>query len=412
MIDDHTRNNDAPMPMEGIKVVEYGVFHAGPGGSAILGDLGADIIKIETASGAPERYWKKVANLGLDLPNGESLLHEVSGRNKKSICLDIKTENGVEILHRLVRDADIFLSNLRQSTKVKLGIDYDTLKSINPRLIYANVSGYGPEGPMRDLGGWDPLGQAVSGLMYATGTSEPVLSHLAILDQCTAIAASHAIITALFVRERRGISQEVHISLFGTALWMQYINMMAVSMLNIDPCVPEARVEHSPLRAIFLCKDGQWVIGTHHPEEKYWADFCRLTGCSNLINDSRFTDDAGRPIPGIELMERFDQVFVTKTRDEWMEIFVAEGLMFCPIKHIKEIATDTQALANNYVVPFEHPTLGKIEIPGYPIHFSECRAGTRRSAPGVVGEHTAEIMQQLGYSAKKVAELRAEGVIC
>lgn len=410
MTDDYTKNN-TPMPLEGIKVVEYGVFHAGPGGSAILGDLGADIIKIETATGAPERYWIKVANLGLALPNGESLLHEVSSRNKKSICIDIKTENGIEILHRLVKDADVFLSNLRKSTKVKLGIDYDTLKSINPRLIYANVSGYGPKGPMSDLGGWDPHGQAISGLMYTTGTSEPVLSHLAILDQCTAIAVSHAIITALFVRDRRGISQEVHVSLFGTALWMQYINFMAVSMLNIDPCVPESRAEHSPLRTSFLCKDGQWIIGTHHPEEKYWAAFCRLTGCSNLIKDKRFTDDGGRPIPSIELMERFDRAFVTKTRDEWMEIFVAEGLMFCPVKHIKEIATDIQALANNYVVPFEHPMLGKINIPGYPVHFSECRAGTRSSAPAVVGEHTSEIMQRLGYSAEKIAAFKAEGVI-
>ncbi len=406
----HPHKSDKTGPLDGIRIVEYGVFHAGPGGTAILGDLGADIIKIESGFGDPERYWTQIASLDMSVSNGESIMHEVSNRNKKGIYLDIKTKKGKEILHRLVRDADVFLTNLRKNTKKKLGIDYESLKKINPKIIHANVSGFGPEGPMDNLGAFDPLGQAISGLMFASGTDEPVLLHLGVLDQATAITISHAIITALFVKERSGIGQEIHASLFGSALWLQHPNMMLANVLNVDPCVRSERHEHSPLRNRFQCKDGQWIIGTHHPEEKYWRTFCRLTGMTELLDDDRFTDKIGRPIPSAELLERFDKIFITKTRDEWIDIFLEHELMFCPIKHIDEIQTDPQAIANEYVVPFDHPMLGSINIPGYPVQFSECRAGTRGPAPAI-GEHTDEILNGLGYTNKDIDDLKKEGVV-
>jgi len=179
-------------------------------------------------------------------------MHEVSNRNKRGIYLDIATEAGKKIFHQLVKNADVFMTNLRKNTKVNLGIDYESLRQINPKLIHANVSGYGPEGPMENLGAFDPLGQAMSGLMFATGAQEPVLLHLGVLDQATAIALSHAIITALFVRERRGVGQEVHVSLFSTALWLQHPNLMISSVLGVDPCVKSNRSAHSPLRNALL----------------------------------------------------------------------------------------------------------------------------------------------------------------
>lgn len=404
-----TDNNGNPRPLEGIKIVEYGVFHAGPGGTAILGDLGAEIIKIESGFGDPERYWTRVGSIDMSMPSGESIMHEVSNRNKKGIYLDIQQEKGREVLNRLVQDADVFMTNLRKSTKRKLKIDYESLSAVNPKIIHANVSGYGPEGPMRDIGAFDPLGQARSGLMYTTGSQEPVLIHIGVLDQATAIAASHAILTALFVRERRGIGQELHISLFSTALWLQHPNMVLAAGLSIDPCVPPVRNHHSPLRNRFCCKDGKWVIGTHHPEEKYWATFCEATGQEAMLSNSAYTDSAGRPIPGVELTDIFDAVFTQKKRDEWMEIFQEKGLMFSPVLHILEVENDPQALVNGYVVPFEHPSLGKINIPGYPIHFSGCSAGTHSPAPAI-GEHTDGILEELGYSADDIAKMKADGV--
>ena len=399
-----------PGPLEGIKVVEYGVFHAGPGATAILGDLGAEVIKIEAAAGDPERYWCQVGQLDMTQPNGQSFMFEVSNRNKKGLCLDIKTESGREVLHRLVGEADVFLTNLRKTTKARLGVDYQTLSQINPRLIHANVSGYGPDGPMEDLGAFDPLGLARSGMLFVTGNDQPALMQIGVLDQATAIAASHAIITALFTRERQGIGQEVHVSLFGTGLWLSYPNVMLSSVMSLDPNSSGGRLLHSPLRNVFCCADGKWIIGTHHPEEKYWETFCQATGREDLIHDPRFADNQARKENCAELVSLFDQVFAQKTRDEWMAIFLSRGLMFCSIQKYDEIATDPQALANDYMVPFEYPDLGEVMIPGYPAHFSACRAGTRKSAPSM-GEDTDVILREAGYSQEEIAALKESGVV-
>lgn len=400
----------APMPLEGIKIVEYGVFHAGPGGTAILGDLGADIIKIESGLGEPERSWIHVGNIDLSMPNGDSIMNEVSNRNKRGLYLDIKTGPGRDVLHRLVKDADVFMTNLRKNTKQELAIDYETLSKINPKIIHANVSGYGPEGPMSNIGAFDPLGQARSGMMFTTGASEPVLIHLGVLDQATAIAASHAILTALFVRERRGIGQEIHVSLYSTALWLQHPNMVLATGISVDPCMPSKRNQHSPLRNRFCCKDGKWIIGAHHPEEKYWATFCKAVGQESILLDDKYTDEAGRPVIGNGLIEFFDEIFARKTSDEWMEIFQQKELMFCPVLHISEVENDPQALVNDYVVPFDHPVLGTINIPGYPIHFSENSAGTSLPAPAI-GEHTDEILKDIGYSSEDIFKMKTDNIV-
>ncbi|NWG04436.1 MAG: CoA transferase [Syntrophaceae bacterium] len=406
-----TENQGMPGPLDGIRIVEYGVFHAGPGGNAILGDLGAEIIKIETFAGDPERSWTRVAGADFSLKNREGIFFEASNRNKKSICLNIKQRKGREVFNRLIKDADVFLTNLRKSTKAKMRLDYAAISKLNPNIIYASVSAYGTEGPMSDLGAFDPLGQARSGMMYVAGKQEPQLLHLGILDQTTAITMSHAILTALFDRERRGIGQEVHLSLYSAGLWVQYFNILIAGFFSIDPCVLVGdATQHSPLRKQFRCKDGRWIIGTHHPEEKYWATFCKVTGQDALLQDSRYTTAAGGPSNYIELNTIFDKVFASKSADEWMKILLPHGLMFSPIQRIVEIIKDPQALANDFFIPFEHPVQGKTLIPAYPIHFSACIAGIRSAAPKL-GEHTDLVMHQIGYTDQEIQELKKEGVI-
>lgn len=410
MVDRSTTQQELPRPLDGIRIVEYGLFHAGPGANAILGDLGAEVIKIETVSGDPERYWTNVAGYDLSLKNGESIIFEASNRNKKGICLDIHRKRGRVIFDRLIRQADVFLTNLRGSTTTKLGIDYESISGLNSNIIYAGVSGYGPNGPMSDLGAFDPLGQARSGMMFITGSKEPAMLHLGILDQAAAITMSHAILTALLFRERKGIGQQVHISLYSTALWVQYINLLVTSVLSVDPCNAADRKKHSPLRNRFRCRDGKWILGTHHPEEKYWTRFCEATDQKELLNDPRFTNDAGGPADFVALNRIFDEVFAERSRDEWMEIFQAHGLMFCSVQHIQEVATDAQALANGYLAAFDHPVQGPVTIPGYPVHFSACNAGTCNAAPQL-GEHTDEVLQQMGLSSSDIASLRNDGII-
>jgi len=406
---ENTKRPTKPMPLEGIRVVEFGTFHAGPGASAILGDLGAEVIKIEEAEGDPMRSWKEVGGIRFSLADEEGFPFQFTNRNKQGIWLDIKLEKGREVFHRLIKEADVFLTNLRKTTKMARGIDYETLCRINPRLIHASVSGFGQEGHLSDLGAFDPMGQARSGMMFSTGSDRPRLIHLAVLDQTASIALSQAVLTALFVRERRGVGQAVHISLYGTALWMQYASLMISGCLSLNP-VPTDRRMYSPLRNFFCCRDGKWIIGTHHPEQKYWPLLCEATGQTELLHDPRFADISkvieDRPV----LVERFDRVFATRTQGEWIAVLREKGLMFGPVQRVEDVLTDPQALNNGYVVDFDHRSLGQVKIPGYPVQFSASHAGTRTSAPAL-GEHTDSIMKKMGYSDQEIAEARQAGVI-
>lgn len=399
-----------PGPLAGIKIVEYGVFHAGPGGTAILGDLGAEIIKIEAPAGDPMRSWTHVGTTSLEGPNGESFMYEISNRNKRDICLDIKKPEGREVFHRLIKSADVFMTNLRKSTKKKLEIDYESIRKVNPKIIHANVSGYGPEGPMDDVGAFDPLGQAGSGMMFLTGQEFPAPLQLGVLDQAAAIALSHAIITALFTRERHGYGQEVQTSLYGASLWLQHPNLMLANALKINPCPPSDRSSHSPLRNAFCCKDDRWLMATHHPEEKYWAKFCEITGQRELLNNPDYTDEIGRPKNYSELMAIFDPIFREKTAMEWMLLFMEHQMMFCPVQKIEDVQNDPQAQINGYVRSFNYKGLGDLKVPGYPIHFSENEAGIRSEAPAN-GEHTEEIMKEIGYLEHDISELKEKAII-
>ena len=401
---------DAPGPLEGVRIIEYGVFHAGPGATAILADMGADVIKIESGFGDPERFWTRVGKLNLTKPDGQSFMFEVSNRNKRGIQLDIKTDQGRRVLHRLVETADVFLTNLRKTTKTRYGLDYEHLKAINPRIIHASVSGYGPDGPMEDLGAFDPLGLARSGMMFVTGTEQPALIHLGVLDQATAITASHAILSALFSRERTGEGQAVHVSLYSTGLWLTYPNLMMYNAMGLDPTTAGDRSRHSPLRNAFCCRDGKWIIGTHHPEEKYWPLFCEATGTEWVLEDARFSTGDSRYANMLELVALYDEVFAHKTRDEWMDLFLPRGLMFSSVQTMEEVTADPQALANDYMVPFDHPDLGRFMVPGYPVHFSGSQAGLRKPAPKL-GQHTREVLAEAGYSQDEIDHLAKEGVI-
>ena len=401
-----------PGPLEGIRIVEYAIWHAGPGGSAILADMGAEVIKIETLTGDPERTQSRLGTITFEDTHKSnwSFLFEFSNRNKKGICLDIHTEKGRQVFNRLIESADVFLTNLRKSTKPKLGVDYATLSKINPKIIHASVSGFGPKGSMSDIGAFDPMGQAISGMVFLTGPDEPVLLQSVVLDQMTAIAVSHAMVTALFVRERHGIGQEVHVSLYSSALWLMHSNLLATSIMKGNAPLRWDRLRNSPLRNCIKCKDGKWVMGTNHPEEKFWPEFCIITGQEHLQNDPLFSTTETRGKNAVKLMKIFDTVFLTRTRDEWLTILQNKGLMFAPVHTFEEVLTDPQASANDYVVDFDHPSLGKIRLPGYPVHFSANSAGTHDAAPDQ-GEHTQLVLSEIGYSDSEIRSLEKANVI-
>jgi len=412
MVTGGNQMENQPRPLEGIRVVEYAIWHAGPGASAILGDMGAEVIKVETLKGDPERGQRGLGAVrfgGAGDPDW-SFLFEFSNRNKKGICLDIKSEKGRAVFNLLVKKADVFLTNLRNSTKPKLGIDYQALAKINPKLIHASVSGFGLKGPMSDIGAFDPMGQAISGMMFLTSEDEPILLQTVILDQLTSIAASHAILSALLVRERQGIGQEVHVSLYSSALWLMHANLLVTSLFKANPVKAWDRLRNPPLRNCFRCKDGNWIMGTHNPEAKYWPGFCELTGQKQLLDDPRFADEMGRVRHGEELIPLFDGVFLTRTRDEWMTAFREKGFMFAPVQRIDEVLTDPQAIENDYVTDFDHPIFGRVKLPGFPVTFGANRVGTESLSPEL-GEHTGTVLADMGYSAPDIEVLRKEGVV-
>jgi crotonobetainyl-CoA:carnitine CoA-transferase CaiB-like acyl-CoA transferase len=405
-------NKKLPGPLEGVRVVEYAIWHAGPGASAILGDMGAEVIKIETLDGDPERLQKGLGAVKFDIEADAdwSFLFELSNRNKKGICIDIASDEGRTIFNALIKSADVFLTNLRNSTKPKLGIDYPALRRINPDLIYASVSGFGMEGPLNDVGAFDPMGQAISGMVFLTGPDEPVLLQSVVLDQMTSIAASHAIITALFYRERHGIGQEVHVSLYSSALWLTHCNLLATGILKSNPTVPWDRFLNSPLRNCFKCKDGKWLMGTNHPEDKFWSRFCEFTGKPELVNDPRYAETDIRNENAAELVALYDEVFKTKTRDEWISLFRDNGFMFAPVQELEEVLHDPQARLNGYVDDFMHPAFGNIKIPGFPVNFSANSAGTRSVSPGL-GEHTDEVLMEMGYTKEDINGFRDKKIV-
>lgn len=400
-------------PLEGIRIIELAVFHAGPGGSAILGDLGAEVIKIEQPNvGDPIRRMKRVGRVPLEMEGGGSLWNEASNRNKLSVTIDLKKEKGKEIAYRLVTKSDVFLTSLRKPAVQRLKMDYPILSKINPQLIYAWVSGFGPKGPDQDLGAFDYQGQGRSGMMFSVGEPgmPPLVSQFGLVDQATSIMASHEIITALLMRERFGIGQEVHVSILSTALYLLYLNIMLELVGNFE--VPRhQRSKEFPLRNYYKCADGHWLIITLTIQEGYWVDLCQAMEHPELITDARFDTDDKRHVNSEQLVALFDQIFATRPRDEWLNIFAKLDLPASAVHRVADLTNDPQIMQNEYLVDFDHPRLGKIKIPGYPIHFSKSWAKTKSASPEI-GEHTETVLSNIGdYSKKEIAQLRDEGII-
>lgn len=400
-------------PLEGVRVIDCGIYHAGPGGPAILGDLGAEVVKIERPkTGDPIRMVKRIGTVPLELPGGRSIFFEGANRNKKSITLDLSTSEGQAIIHRLTSRSDVFMTNMRRPAVERLNITYPVLKEINPNLIYASVSAFGPKGPDRDRGGFDYQGQARSGFMYSLGEDgmPPLVSQFGIIDQITAIMTSHQILTALYMRERTGAGQEVHVSILGSATFLLYFNILISQMGGFEVPRHNHAIAH-PMRNHYQCADGRWLMMTLTPPERYWGSLCRALGRPDLENDPRFDTEDKRFEKSAELVAIFDDIFMMGTRQEWLDIFSEYDLFCCGVNSFMELEHDPQIIENEYLTDLDHPTLGKIKIPGYPVHFNGNCVQANRAAPEL-GEHTDEILTEVGgYSRSEIERFREDGVI-
>lgn len=402
--------------LEGIKVLELGQMIP-PAAGYMLGDMGAHVIKIEDPiHGDIYRGMSQMYGSAMSWAGGTHVGFETANRNKKSLTLDLKKEKGREIFHRLVEKSDIFLTNLSESVCQRLGADYETLSQRNPLLIWAKASNYGPVGPYAERRGYDPTAQAMSGLMWAIGERdfpEPMQTGSAICDTMAATMLAYSILAALVAKERSGIGQRVDVSLLGSMLHLQAQALMVTSLRGRSWARHSRRRVKNPFTNHYKCADDKWIMLSETQADRYWSQFCRALGLQHLEEDPRFaTAMGGRREHSAELVEILDETFATKPRDEWIKVFEEQGVEFAyaPVYDYYEVIQDPQALENDYIVEFDHPVGGQVKVQGFPVRFSKTICSIKGPAPEH-GQHTEEVLLDIGYSWEDMAQLREEGVI-
>jgi len=372
----------------------------------LLGDMGAEVIKVEM----PERG--DVYRIqGPNFIGGEATSFLGVNRNKKSLTLNLKDPRGRDITERLVTEMDVFLENFRPGTAERLGLGYDDLHRINPRLVYASISGYGQTGPDRQRGGYDLMAQGRGGLMSITGVPDgpPVKAGVPVLDLGAAMYAAFGILAAYIARERTGQGQWVDVALLDTAVsWFTIMAMEYQATGRVPGRMGSASPLFAPYQA-FKAQDGHIsVIGTGGKD--HWERFCRALDREEWIDDPRFVDNAGRIKHLDELTAMIEDVLATAPVAEWLERLTAAGLACDPIQTLDQVMADAQVRAREMVVPVEHPNAGRLEMTGIPVKLSETPGGIR-TPPPTKGQHTDEILRSLGYTQDEILSLREESVI-
>jgi crotonobetainyl-CoA:carnitine CoA-transferase CaiB-like acyl-CoA transferase len=402
------------MPLEGIRVLDWTIWQQGPVCTTMLGDLGAEVIKIEAREGGdPGRGILKMA--GVDLSDRPNFYFEANNRNKKSLTLDLSKPEAREVVYGLVAKSDVFVQNFRKGVAARLGLDYATLAAHNPKLVYASASGYGPHGPDSGEPSFDHLGLARSGIMLAAG--EPDMPPLAIAggvaDQMGAIMLAYGVLAALLARERLGVGQEVDASHLGSMAMLQGLSLSMRLMMGGAMPRGFRKSASNPLWNHYACSDGKWLALAMLQADRYWADFSRAIGRPELADDERFASMLDRARNGPACVEILDAVFATKSRDEWIRALRDSpgDFIFTIVNSVQDLPDDPQMQANDYVIDFDHPQFGKTPMMGMPVRLSRTPGGVRLPAPEH-GQHTEEVLLELlDYDWERITELRKKEVI-
>jgi crotonobetainyl-CoA:carnitine CoA-transferase CaiB-like acyl-CoA transferase len=402
------------MPLEGIRIIDWTIWQQGPVSTTMLADLGAEVIKIEErVGGDPGRGIFKIG--GGDVADRPNFYFEACNRNKKSITLDLKQPEARQIVYDLVAKSDVFVQNFRKGVAGRLGLDYETLKQHNPKLIYASATGYGPEGPDSGEPSFDMLGLARSGIMLAVGEPdmEPLGIGGGIADQMGAIMLAYGILAALLARERHGVGQQVDASHLGSMMMLQGLSVHCKLLAGFAFGRSARRKAGNPLWNHYKCGDDKWLALAMLQSDRYWADFARDVGRPELATDERFSNAKVRAAHAEECVAILDEVFASKSRDEWLKhLREAPGdFIVTLVNSIDDLPEDPQVLANDYIVDFEHPIHGATKMLGMPVRLSETPGSVRTAAPEF-GQHTEEVLLDLlEYDWDRIADLRKREVL-
>ena len=402
-------------PLDGVRILDWTIWQQGPVSTMMLADLGAEVIKIEERTGGdPGRGVLSIAGALVGATSGPNFYFEANNRHKKSITLDLKNPEAIEIVHKLAAKSDVFVQNFRKGVAEKLGIGYDALSKHNSKLIYASATGYGPGGPDSAEPSFDYMGLARSGIMTAVGEPdmEPLGIAGGIADQMGAIMLAYGVMAALISRDKHGIGQQVDISHLGSMTALQGLNVACKTILGKEfKRMPRAAAP-SPLWNHYKCGDNKWICLAMPQQDRYWADFCRVLGIDRVIEDPRFGSMADRAENSRELIPIVDAAFASKSRDEWMKALKEGGdFIYTIVNNIADLPNDEQMLANEYIVDYDHPRIGKTQLVGVPVRLSKTPGDPKGAAPEF-GEHTEMILTELlDYSWDEVARMKEEEII-
>ncbi len=391
------------MALDGVRVLDFTQMMLGPWGTQFLGDMGADVIKIERPQVGE---WERgLAAMG-ELLNGTSPFFLAMNRNKKSLTVDLKDPRGKAIVYKLAETADLVVENFRPGVLDRLGLGYDELKKINPSIVYVAGSGYGPDGPYVARPGQDLLMQALSGIVAQTGRGdEPTPTATSFVDASTALMLAFSAMVGLFHKERTGQGQRIDVSLFNTAVALQCQELAAFMNMDLHWERSQSGIGAPWLAAPF---------GIYRTQDGYMALSISSLAVVGEILDLPALADYDTPRRAYEhrdtLRPMIQERIATNTTDHWLERLLARDVWCAKVQDFEDLMNDPQVAHNELIQTIHHPDAGVIRVIGVPVKFSET-PGAIRLAPPRVGEHTGAILAELGYTAGQIDALRAEGVI-
>ncbi len=399
-------------PLAGMRVIDWTMWQFGPVSTMMLADLGADVIKVESLDGDHGRQFATVAGVAAAL-EGSSAYFESLNRNKRGIALDLKHPKGVAAMLELVKKSDIFVENFRQGVAERLGLGYEDLTQLNPNLIYASATGYGPKGEDSGKPAFALTGEARAGSLWWSGPDDGIPYNIhGMADQIAGIMLSYGILGAVVARERFGVSQRVDVSHLGSLMWLGGMRD-GIALLSDREFERQPRTRAGNiLWNYYRCKDDMWIAFSMSQGDRYWPTFCKALKRPDLVSDVRFSTMDARRENREELIGILDEIFIKHTRADWEERLDAAGdLIWERVQSTLDLPNDSQVIQNDYLIDFEHSTLGMTKWHQTPIAFSETPISTQRLAPAH-GEHTELVLiDVLGYTWDEIEALKEEGVI-
>jgi len=401
-----TDSSPPDLPLHGYRVLDLSRILAGPYCTMVLGDQGADVIKVERpGSGDDTRTW------GPPFAAGESAYYLCCNRNKKSIVVDLKKPEGQKLVREMATVSDVFVENFTPGLTERFGIDYETLHELNPRLVYASITAYGQNGPYKNRPGYDMVLSAVGGLMHITGerNGNPCKVGVAITDVLTGVYAAGAITSALLWRERSGRGQYLDISLLDVEV--AGLANIASNYLVAGREATRWGTAHESIIPYQVFQTSDRPIAIAVANQKLWINFCSAVGKQDWLEDPRFESNPLRVENRAVLLPLVDEMFAQKTCDEWMDLLVTAAIPCGPVNNMEHLFSDPQVRHRGMLAEVPHHTIGTLKLTGVPIKASETQ-GTIRRHPPLLGEHTDVVLTEtLGYSEDQINALKSKDVV-